>query len=249
MNIFEVYQNKITGLINDNQKFLKLSNLNNFKGVTVETPPLEFNFDLSCNASLVLGKINKINPKELANQIKNLIEISLKDIDVVEVAGPGFLNLKLVNEALISNINKILGNRNTFGQKKSNNNYNIEFVSANPTGPMHIGHCRGAIYGDVLSNLLKFNGNKVIKEYYINDYGNQIINFAKSVFLRIKEIKYNEKFIPEQGLYPGKYIIEIASKIIDSNKSVEFIDFDKSFRLLKKESLKHSMDFGKKQKD
>jgi arginyl-tRNA synthetase len=242
MNIFEVYQNKITGLINDNQKFLKLSNLNNFKGVTVETPPLEFNFDLSCNASLVLGKINKINPKELANQIKNLIEISLKDIDVVEVAGPGFLNLKLVNEALISNINKILGNRNTFGQKKSNNNYNIEFVSANPTGPMHIGHCRGAIYGDVLSNLLKFNGNKVIKEYYINDYGNQIINFAKSVFLRIKEIKYNEKFIPEQGLYPGKYIIEIASKIIDSNKSVEFIDFDKSFRLLKKESLKHSMD-------
>ena len=242
MNIFEVYQNKITGLINDNQKFLKLSNLNNFKGVTVETPPLEFNFDLSCNASLVLGKINKINPKELANQIKNLIEISLKDIDVVEVAGPGFLNLKLVNEALISNINKILGNRNTFGQKKSNNNYNIEFVSANPTGPMHVGHCRGAIYGDVLSNLLKFNGNKVTKEYYINDYGNQIINFAKSVFLRIKEIKYNEKFIPEQGLYPGKYIIEIASKIIESNKSIEFIDFDKSFRLLKKESLKHSMD-------
>ena len=242
MNIFEVYQNKITGLINDNQKFLKLSNLNNFKGVTVETPPLEFNFDLSCNASLVLGKINKINPKELANQIKNLIEISLKDIDVVEVAGPGFLNLKLVNEALISNINKILGNRNTFGQKKSNNNYNIEFVSANPTGPMHVGHCRGAIYGDVLSNLLKFNGNKVTKEYYINDYGNQIINFAKSVFLRIKEIKYNEKFISEQGLYPGKYIIEIASKIIESNKSIEFIDFDKSFRLLKKESLKHSMD-------
>ena len=72
---------------------------------------------------------------------------------------------------------------------KSNKTYNIEFVSANPTGPMHVGHCRGAIYGDVLANLLSFNGNKVVKEYYINDYGNQIKNFVESVYLRIVEIK------------------------------------------------------------
>ena len=107
---------------------------------------------------------------------------------------------------------------------------------------MHVGHCRGAIYGDVLANLLKFNGNKVTKEYYINDYGNQIKNFAKSVFLRIREIKYNEKFILKEDLYPGEYIIEIGKKIIDSNKNEKFDNFDESLKLLKKESLKHSMD-------
>ena len=241
MNIFEEYLNKITILILKNQKFLELGNLNNFKGVIVETPPSEFNFDLSCNVSLVLGKINKINPKELADKVKKLLINNLTDFIKIEIAGPGFLNLKLSDAALISNINKILENRKIYGKKLSNNNYNIEFVSANPTGPMHIGHCRGAIYGDVLSNLLKFNGNKVTKEYYINDYGNQITNFVKSVFLRIREIKYNEKFILHDDLYPGEYIIEIAENIIKSNQNEKFNDFKNSFLLLKKESLKHSM--------
>ena len=93
----------------------------------------------------------------------------------------------------------------------SNKKFNIEFVSANPTGPMHVGHCRGAVFIDVLSNLLKFNGgNSVIKEYYINDYGNQIENFAKSIFLRMREIKHAEKFIATKELYSGDYIIQIA---------------------------------------
>ena len=241
MNIFEEYLNKITSIILKNQKFLKLSNLNNFKGVTVESPPTEFNFDLSCNICLVLGKINKTNPKDLANKIKDLINENIKDFEIIEIAGPGFLNFRLSNKSLIININKILLNNNFYGKKTSNNNYNIEFVSANPTGPMHVGHCRGAIYGDVLSNLLKFNGNTVTKEYYINDYGNQIINFTKSVFFRIREIKYNEKFVPQEDLYPGDYIIEIGKKIINSNKKEKFDNFDKSFNLLKEESLKHSM--------
>ena len=241
MNIFEEYQSKIIELIIKNQNFLELKTLNNFKGVTVESPPVEFNFDLSCNISLVLGKINQINPKELANKIKNLIKDNLNDFENIEIAGPGFLNFKLTDIALIFNINKILNNRKTYGKKNSNNNYNIEFVSANPTGPMHVGHCRGAIYGDVLANLLKFNGNKVTKEYYINDYGNQINNFTKSVFLRIREIKYNEKFILKENLYPGEYIIEIGKKIIKTNKNENFENFEATFKLLKRESLIHSM--------
>ncbi len=249
MNIFEEYLNKISDLIVKNKKILKLSNLNKFKGVVVEIPPSEFNFDLSCNICLVLGKINKINPRELANKIKDLILEDLKDFLNIEIAGPGFLNIKLSNDALIFNINKILKNRKNYGQKISNDSYNIEFVSANPTGPMHVGHCRGAIYGDVLANLLKFNGNKVTKEYYVNDYGNQISNFAKSVYLRIREIKYNEKFIPQKDLYPGNYIVEIGKKIIDSNKDQRFNDFDQSFSLLKKESLKHSMELIKSDLD
>ena len=242
MNIFEEYLKKINTLVDKNKEILKLDNLNNFKGIVVETPPEEFNFDLSCNASLVLAKINKINPKELANKMKDLILKNLSDFENIDIAGPGFLNLKLTNKSLISNINKILENKKFYGKKNSNKNYNIEFVSANPTGPMHVGHCRGAIYGDVLANLLKFNGNNVTKEYYINDYGNQIKNFAKSVFLRIREIKYKEKFVLRENLYPGEYIIEIGKKIIDTNKNEKFENFDKSFQLLKKESLKCSMD-------
>ncbi len=241
MNIFEEYLKKISKLIIKNQKLLQLKNLNDFKGIIVESPPTEFNYDLSCNAGLVLGKLNKINPKDLADKIKDLIKKNLQDFEKIEVAGPGFINLKLTNESLIFNINKILENKNNYGKKKSNNNYNIEFVSANPTGPMHVGHCRGAIFGDVLANLLKFNGNKVTKEYYINDYGNQIKNFVKSVFLRIREIKYNEKFIAKDDLYPGNYITEIGKKIIKANKNEKFENFEQSFKFLKKDSLKHSM--------
>ena len=241
MNIFEEYLKKINTLVDKNKEILKLDNLNNFKGIVVEIPPEDFNFDLSCNASLVLAKINKINPKELANKMKDLILKNLSDFEKIDIAGPGFLNLKLTNKSLISNINKILENKKFYGKKNSNKNYNIEFLSANPTGPMHVGHCRGAIYGDVLANLLKFNGNNVTKEYYINDYGNQIKNFAKSVFLRIREIKYKEKFVLRENLYPGEYIIEIGKKIIDTNRNEKFENFDKSFQLLKKESLKCSM--------
>ncbi len=240
MNIFEEYQKKITFLISKNQKLLELKELS-FKGVVVEIPPLEFNFDLSCNICLILGKLNKINPKNLANKIRDLLIRNITDFDEIKVAGPGFLNLKLSNESLIKNINQILNHKKHYGKKDSNNNYNIEFVSANPTGPMHVGHCRGAIYGDVLANLLKFNGNKVTKEYYINDYGVQILKFVESVFLRIREIKYNEKFIPSEDLYPGDYIIDIAKMIIDTKKNETFDSFEKSFEVLKQESLEYSM--------
>ena len=108
MNIFEEYLKKINTLVDKNKEILKLDNLNNFRGIVVETPPEEFNFDLSCNASLVLAKINKINPKELANKMKDLILKNLSDFENIDIAGPGFLNLKLTNKSLISNINKIL---------------------------------------------------------------------------------------------------------------------------------------------
>ena len=129
---------------------------------------------------------------------------------------------------------------------KNNESYNVEFVSANPTGPMHVGHCRGAIFGDVLSNLLLFNGNKVVKEYYINDYGNQIQDFVESVYLRIREIKFNEKFIPKENLYPGNYIKDIALNIIKNNQNLKFESLEKSFEQLKILSLDCSMSLIKK---
>ena len=189
MNIFEYHLKEIQSLILAKNNLLKLEEIENLDKINLEVPPEQFNFDLSCNIAMVLGKSNKLNPKKLAEQIRVLFLDEIKNFSNIEVAGPGFLNIKLSKSALIENINLILKNNESYGSNKANANYNIEFVSANPTGPLHVGHCRGAIYGDVLSNLLTFNGNKVIKEYYINDYGNQIKNFVESVYFRILGIK------------------------------------------------------------
>tara|TARA_B100001093_G_scaffold519619_1_gene609489 strand:+ start:951 stop:2669 length:1719 start_codon:yes stop_codon:yes gene_type:complete len=241
MNIFESYLKEILSLIKQNQNKLNLNEINNFKGVNLEIPPVNFNEDLSSNICMVLAKINKLNPNELATKVQSLIKANIKDFKDVKIAGPGFINIDLSNDALVKIINKIFKDSSYFGSFNSNFKFNIEFVSANPTGPMHVGHCRGAIFGDVLSNLLKFNGNKVTKEYYINDYGNQIKNFVKSVYLRIREIKYKEKFKDEKDLYPGEYIRDIAQKIL-TNNNLKFDSFEKSFDFLAKEALSYSMD-------
>ena len=185
MNIFEHHLSEIKKIILSEKDSLKLEDIENLKGVNLEIPPEQFNFDLSCNIAMVLGKKNKINPKTLALKLKDIFLNKINNFSEIDIAGPGFLNIKLSKSALLNNINSILNNNKVYGSSKSNETYNIEFVSANPTGPMHVGHCRGAIYGDVLANLLIFNGNKVVKEYYINDYGGQIKNFVESVYLRI----------------------------------------------------------------
>ena len=246
MNIFEYYLSEINKLVVNHKNDLQLKNTDNLKNVNLEVPPVQFDFDLSCNIALVLAKSNKLNPKNLAISFKKLFESKIKNFVKIEIAGPGFLNIKLSNLALIKIINLILNNNQKYGSINSNETYNIEFVSANPTGPMHVGHCRGAVYGDVLANLLKFNGNKVTKEYYINDYGNQIKHFVESVFLRIREIKFNEKFPLKENLYPAIYIKEIAQEILDKNKDKDFDNFNKNYNFLKEKSLNESMSLIKK---
>ena len=246
MNIFEYHLAEIKDLILSKKDTLKLDKIDNLKGVNLEIPPEQFNFDLSCNIAMVLGKKNNINPKTLASNLKDIFLNKISNFSEIEVAGPGFLNIKLSRSALLKNINLILSNSKIYGSIKHSSTYNIEFVSANPTGPMHVGHCRGAIYGDVLANLLMFNGNKVTKEYYINDYGNQIENFVESVYLRIIEIKNKKEFPKKANLYPGIYIKDIAKKIINENRNQDFSDYKKNFEFLKKESLKASMELIKK---
>ena len=241
MNIFENYLSRINKIIIDNQDVLSLKNIKSLENITLEVPPEHIDFDLSTNISLVLSKLNKTNSNDLSKEIKTLLLKKIDDFEKVEVAGPGFLNIKLSKKGLVSNINNIFKNRNLYGAKKSNESYIIEFVSANPTGPMHVGHCRGAVFGDVLSNLLTFNGNKVLKEYYTNDYGNQIKNFVESVFLRIREIKFNEKFVIKENLYPGEYVKEIALNILKKNKAIKIDNLEDNFEELKKQSLKESM--------
>ncbi len=241
MNIFENYLSKISKIIIDNKKNLKLSVLENLDNINLEVPPDHLDYDLSSNASLVLAKTNNLNPINLAKKIKNLLLSKISDFEEVDIAGPGFLNIKLSKDGYVVNINNILKNKEKYGSKQSNKTYNIEFVSANPTGPMHVGHCRGAVFGDVLSNLLSFNGNKVVKEYYINDYGNQIYNFVESVYFRMREVKFKDKFILKKNLYPGEYIKEIAKNILKNNKNINIENLDNCFEELKKISLQESM--------
>ena len=241
MNIFDNYLSKINEIITDNMKLLKLTTLDNIVNINLEVPPDHLDYDLSSNVSLVLAKTNKLNPINLASEIKDLLLRKESHFEKIDVAGPGFINIKLSNDALVFNINNILMNKDTYGSKKSKKYYNIEFVSANPTGPMHVGHCRGAIFGDVLSNLLSFHGNKVVREYYINDYGNQIRNFVESVYLRIREIKFKEKFVVRENLYPGDYIKDIAENIIKDNKNINLESFKNCYEELKELSLIASM--------
>ena len=241
MNIFDIYLKKLEHLIVRNHKFLNFESTINMNGVIIETPPLEFNFDLSTNIALVLGKKTKQPPVKLAESIKKIIQDNLEDFSAIEVAGPGFINFRFSTKAYQKLILNILKSNDKYGSSNKNKRYNIEFVSANPTGPMHVGHSRGAVFGDVLANLLIFNGNSVVKEYYVNDYGNQIINFTESVFLRLREIKYKEKFIKKTNLYPGDYVIDIAKKILLEFPEINLDDVKKIFTFLSSESLKHSM--------
>ena len=242
MNFFNIYLDKIKKTVIKNKKKLDIKDNQALSKITVEVPPEKFNCDFSTNLCLILGKSINQNPRILADKIKDILIDEINHFSSIEIAGPGFLNIKLSKDAWLYIINNIEKNKKTFGSNKNNNKYNIEFVSANPTGPLHIGHCRGAIFGDVLSNLLKFNGNKVIKEFYVNDYGKQIEDFSKSIYFRLKEIKSKTNFPNDDNLYPGEYIVEISKKILKRQPNINLQDFEKIKQNLKKQGLKYSMD-------
>ena len=229
MNIFDLYLDKIMILIKKLNKDGSLDLPKSLNGINVDIPPSNFNCDISTNVAMVLSKANKKTPFDIANILIDLMKNDDDEIETITVAKPGFINIKFKSiywNNFIKNINQ---NYKDFGvnSKEKKRKYLIEFVSANPTGPLHVGHCRGAILGDVISNILIFNKHDVSKEYYVNDYGNQIINFTKSVFLRIREILNNEIFpIDNSDLYPGDYLIDIAKNIITENKNLKFDKFE-----------------------
>ncbi len=243
MNIFENYLLKIEKIIKSAHKDNLLELPDNLSGINVDIPPAKFTGDISTNVAMVLSKINKKPPLELAKQIADLIKDSDNNIDEFSIEKPGFINLKFKNQFWNGFILDVLNN-SSYGSSVSGkkNSFLVEFVSANPTGPLHVGHSRGAILGDVISNLLSFSGHKVTKEYYVNDYGNQISHFTKSVYLRIKEILYDETFpIKDKELYPGEYLIDIAKNIISKNKDLDFKNFESVSEKLKKISIEESL--------
>ena len=249
MNIFDKYLDKIKKILFDLSKNDNLILPDNLDGITAEIPPLKFNSDISTNVAMVLSKLNKKSPIDLANILVEEIKKNDEMIESILVVKPGFINIKFKPIYWTNFVEEIIKNSKLFGinTKEKKKNYLVEFVSANPTGPLHVGHCRGAILGDVIANILLFNNHKVTKEYYVNDYGNQIINFTKSVYFRIREILFNEVFpLDNEDLYPGDYLIEFAKNIINSNKKIDFKDFDKVSDILTSLSIEEALKLIKK---
>ena len=243
MNIFDKYLEIIFKVIKEESNKSKLILPKNLNSITVTIPPEKFDCDLSTNVAMVLSKINNKSPLEIANQIKVLLS-DYSDIYEITIADPGFINIKLNSNSWGLFVKDILSNPKEYGvnlnEKKIN--YLIEFVSANPTGPLHVGHCRGAILGDVLSNLLIFNKHNVTKEYYVNDYGNQILFFAESIYLRIREIIFKEAFPTDNSdLYPGDYLKEIANNIIKINSDLRYDNFENISEKLTEISVNESL--------
>ena len=246
MNIFEYHLEAIKKLIVEENKKNNLLLPGTLDGITVETPPENFNCDISTNVAMVLSKVNKRPPLEIAENLKTLI-LDMDSVENINIQKPGFLNINLKKSFWKDFVANVVSNPNTYGKNSIiKKNILIEFVSANPTGPLHVGHCRGAILGDVLTNLLKFNNHNVTKEYYVNDYGNQISFFVKSVYFRIRELKFNEKFpVDNDELYPGDYLIDIAKNIINKNPSLNFENYENVQANLTKLSIDESLNLVK----
>ncbi len=224
------YKKKLRDIISET---LKKMNINYNNSVIIEMPKSKTNGDYSTNIAMNLTKILHDSPINIANKIKE--NINDECIEKIEVINPGFINIFIKKEALLSIIDEVLEKEANYGRSSIGNNQkiNIEYVSANPTGTLHIGHARGATYGDNLSRILSFAGYDVTREYYINDAGNQMNNLGISIKERYKEQCGLEYSLPEDG-YHGKEIVKIAEEIYKEYKDKkinENIEYFKKYGL------------------
>lgn len=223
-------------LINIIKNALEKENINSENiNIVIEKTKDNNHGDYASNIAMQLTKILKINPREIATKI--IANINDESIEKIEIAGPGFINFFMKKNYLFENINKVLEEKENYGKVNVGNGEKviIEYVSANPTGFLHIGHARGAAYGDALSRIKKFAGYNVTREYYINDAGNQMNNLGISINARYHELFNIPMEIPEGG-YMGKEIINIAHEIKEEfgdTKLDETTEFFKQYGLKK----------------
>jgi arginyl-tRNA synthetase len=216
MNVFTHFRGVIDERLNGLAANGDLPTDIDLKNVSIEPPRDASHGDIATNAALVLSKQAKRKPRDIAEMLKPKLEM-VDAIETVEIAGPGFINMRLSAGFWQEQIRSILASGTGFGDSDmgADTPVNVEYVSANPTGPMHVGHVRGAVFGDALANLLGKAGFRVTKEYVINDAGSQIDVLAKSAYLRYREV-FGEDIgkIPE-GLYPGDYMIPVGERLKD----------------------------------
>jgi arginyl-tRNA synthetase len=174
--------------------------------------------DVAVNAALVLAKAAKMKPRDIAEVLKAKL-LASDDVAKIDVAGPGFLNITFKTEVWHRLVKTIVESGGAFGGGVPGalGKVDVEYVSANPTGPMHVGHCRGAVFGDALANLLAFAGHDVTREYYINDAGGQVDVLARSAFLRYREALGEEIGAIPEGLYPGDYLKPVGAALAEEH--------------------------------
>jgi len=213
MNIFSEFEQRIKNILSKSDIVPQGGGVLDLSRVSVEAPRDESHGDLATNAAMVLAKTIGLAPRLLAERIAPWLEKS-EDVDSVNVAGPGFINLRLTQNFWHGVLATIIAKGSLYGASDlgQGKSINVEYVSANPTGPLHVGHCRGAVVGDALANLLQFAGFEVTKEYYINDAGGQIDVLAASTFLRYREALGETVEIGE-GFYPGDYLKKVGEDL------------------------------------
>lgn len=225
MNLKEQIKEMINSALNE------LSIEFNLESIVVEVPKKREQGDFSTNIAMQLTKVLKDSPRNIAEKIVEVLSKNTNEIKTIEIAGPGFINIYLNDEYVFSGISNVIKQGENYGSSSigKKEKIDIEFVSANPTGILHLGTARGAAYGSNLANIMSFAGYDVTKEYYINDAGNQIINLGVSLKERYKGLCGLEENMPEDGYY-GSEIIDIAKTIFDkygNSKLDEDLEFFK----------------------
>lgn len=215
-NVFALFEQRIKKLVQelDITSGVELD----LSRITVEPPRDPAHGHLATNAAMVLAKPLKQNPRAIAEQLSEKLNAD-SDVEKVSIAGPGFINLVLQEAFWTRHLGDMLEMGSDFGGGATGKGVkvNVEYVSANPTGPMHVGHCRGAVVGDALANLLEFAGYDVVREYYTNDAGGQIEVLARSAFLRYREALGEDIGTIPEGLYPGDYLKPVGQSLVDSH--------------------------------
>src|SRR5687768_13193103 len=212
MSIYVQYAALLDGVLDELQSEGALPAGLERRGVAVEPPRDASHGDLATNAAMVLAKQAGTNPRALAALIAPKLE-ALPGVTAVEIAGPGFINLRLDQGSWRDELGTILAEGDRYGVSDigKGERVNIEYVSANPTGPMHMGHCRGAVVGDALASLLEAAGFEVTREYYVNDAGSQVDTLARSAHLRYREALGQAIGDIPEGLYPGDYLKPVGA--------------------------------------
>ena len=212
MNLFAEIETELRGVLTGLQADGALPEALDLSRVSVEPPRDASHGDMATNAAMVLAKPAGMNPRAVAELL--VAELVKSDkIETAEIAGPGFVNLRLAPSVWLALVPYILENGISYGDGKGGGKLNIEYVSANPTGPMHVGHARGAVFGDALARLLEKTGHDVLREYYINDAGSQVDVLARSALLRMREAQGEVIGAIPEGLYPGDYLVPVGQKL------------------------------------
>jgi arginyl-tRNA synthetase len=214
MNVFAEVESRIAAALSSLKNDGKLPPDLDVSGIEAEVPRDPAHGDVASNAAMVLAKRAGLKPREIAEAVKDKLARD-PDIAKIDVAGPGFLNLTMKPEFWHELVRAILGLGENYGHVGlgAGQRINVEYVSANPTGPMHVGHCRGAVFGDALANLLDFAGYAVTREYYVNDAGAQVDALARSAYLRYREALGEDIGDIPAGLYPGDYLKPVGAAL------------------------------------